>query len=48
MYAEDGMATIPTIDRFQFPFNSGTASHVGNLSGSRYDLSAVDFVTMFV
>jgi len=53
MYAEDGMATISlsTIDRFQFPFNSGTANHIGNLSGNRNILSAtdgVDFVTMFV
>jgi len=40
-----------TIDRFQFPFDSGTVSQVGNLSGSRRSLSAtdgVDFVTMFV
>ena len=42
---------VSTIDRFQFPFDSGTASHVGNLSGKREFLSAtdgVDFVTMFV
>ena len=25
-----------TIDRITFPFDSGTASHVGNLSGTRY------------
>jgi len=25
---------LSTIDRFQFPFDSGTASYVGNLSGS--------------
>ena len=29
-----------SIDRFQFPFDSGTTSYVGNLSGSRSDLSA--------
>ena len=29
-----------TIDRFQFPFDSGTANYVGNLSGSRCFLSA--------
>ena len=29
-----------TIDRFQFPFDSGTANQVGNLSGSRYWPSA--------
>jgi hypothetical protein len=42
--------TFSTIDRFQFPFDNGTASHVGNLSGSRDTLSAVDgvdFVTIF-
>jgi hypothetical protein len=42
---------LSIIDRFQFPFDNGTANYVGNLSGSRSDLSAVDgvdFVTMFV
>jgi len=29
-----------TIDRFQFPFDSGTASQVGSLSGHRYASSA--------
>jgi len=43
--------SISTIDRFQFPFDSGTANYVGNSSGSRDALSAtdgVDFTTMFV
>jgi len=31
----DGSAITSTIDRFQFPFDSGTATHVGNLSGIR-------------
>jgi len=31
---------LSTIDRFQFPFNSGTANQVGNLSGSRCLLGA--------
>jgi hypothetical protein len=31
---------LSTIDRFQFPFDSGTANQVGNLSGTRCDLSA--------
>ena len=31
----DGTNSISTIDRITFPFDSGTASHVGNLSGSR-------------
>jgi hypothetical protein len=31
---------LSTIDRFQFPFDSGTANQVGNLSGSRYASSA--------
>jgi len=35
-----GRNFFSTIDRFQFPFDSGTANHVGNLSGSRYWLSA--------
>jgi hypothetical protein len=42
---------VSTIDRFQFPFDSGTANQVGNLSGTRAGLSAadgVDFVAMFV
>jgi len=29
----DGSNYVSTIDRITFPFNSGTASHVGNLSG---------------
>jgi hypothetical protein len=40
-YYYDSNGTIfSTIDRFLFPFSSGTASHVGNLSGSRWGLSA--------
>jgi len=35
-----GSNFFSTIDRFQFPFDSGTANHVGNLSGSRNHLSA--------
>jgi len=35
-----GFNFYSTIDRFQFPFDSGIANHVGNLSGSRSDLSA--------
>ena len=35
-----GSSYFSTIDRFQFPFDSGTANHVGNLSGSRNHLSA--------
>jgi len=31
---------LSTIDRFQFPFDSGIASKIGNLSGTRYALSA--------
>ncbi len=40
-----------SIDRFSFPFDSGTATHVGNLSSSRNQnagCDATDFVTMFV
>ena len=29
------LGNYTTIDRIAFPFDSGTASHVGNLSGSR-------------
>ena len=36
----DGSSYLSTIDRFQFPFNSGTANHVGNLSEGRAHLSA--------
>ena len=36
----DGTNYFSTIDRFTFPFDSGTATHVGNLSGSRRLLSA--------
>ena len=32
--------SLSTIDRFQFPFNSGTANQVGNLCGSKRELSA--------
>jgi len=39
-YVCGGGNYLSTIDRFQFPFNSGTASYVGNLSGSRYASSA--------
>ena len=31
----DGSNYLSTIDRITFPFDSGTATHVGNLSGSR-------------
>ena len=47
----DGSNYLSIIDRFQFPFNSGTANYVGNLSGNKASSSAtdgVDFVTMFV
>ena len=50
-YLSTNGSRLSTIDRFQFPFDSGTANQVGNLSGSRSRLSAadsVDFVTMFV
>ncbi len=39
------------IDRITFPFDSGTATHVGNLSGSRFSGTGVDgtdFCTLFV
>ena len=40
-YVCGGYSSIfSTIDRFQFPFDGGTASYVGNLSGSRSFLSA--------
>jgi hypothetical protein len=41
---------LSTIDRIAFPFDSGTASNVGNLTGSRYLASGVDgtdFCTLF-
>ena len=38
----DGSTSLSTIDRFAFPFNSGTATQVGSLSGSRYYASAND------
>jgi hypothetical protein len=50
-YNSSSSGGFSTINRFQFPFDSGTANQVGNLSGTRYALSAtdgVDFVTMFV
>ncbi len=31
-----GSARLSTIDRITFPFDSGTASHVGNLSGTQF------------
>jgi len=34
--------SFSTIDRFQFSFDSGTATSVGNLSGSRGWLAATD------
>ena len=40
-----------TIDRITFPFNSGIASHVGNLSGTRQNSTGcdgTDFVSLFV
>ena len=39
------------IDRITFPFDSGTASAVGNLSGTRYysaGCDGTDFVTLFI
>jgi hypothetical protein len=30
------------IDRILFPFNSGTASNVGNLSGTKHSSAGVD------
>jgi len=35
----NGSANLSTIDRITFPFDSGTAAHVGNLSGSRNKLT---------
>ena len=32
---------LSTIDRFSFPFDSGTATHVGNLTGSKGYCSAI-------
>ena len=46
----DGTNKIATIDRILFPFDSGTASNVGNLTGTRYYTSAcdgTDFVNLF-
>ncbi len=48
----DGNNELSSIDRITFPFDSGTATHVGNLSDKRYtensSTDGVDFVTMFV
>ena len=47
---EHNGAHFSTIDRITFPFDSGTASHVGNLSESKYISSScdgTDFVTLF-
>ena len=47
----DGTNRVSIIDRITFPFNSGTASHVGNLSGSRGDdagCDGTDFVSLFL
>jgi hypothetical protein len=38
----DGTLNYSTIDRITFPFDSGTASNVGSLSGTRINLSATD------
>ena len=42
--------SLSTIDRIIFPFDSGTATHVGNLGGSRYynvGCDGTDFVSLF-
>ena len=42
---------VSTIDRITFPFDSGTVSHVGNLSSTKYRVEGcdnTDFVSMFV
>ena len=36
----DGSNFISTIDRITFPFDSGTASHIGNLSQTKYATAA--------
>ena len=41
---------LSTVDRLTFPFNSGTASIVGNLSASKYGSACcdgTDFITLF-
>ena len=40
-----------SIDRITFPFDSGTSTHVGNLSYSRYynaGCDGTDFCTLFI
>jgi len=42
---------LSIIDRITFPFDSGTAAHVGNLSGNRDNIAGcdgTDFVTLFI
>ena len=39
-YSGNSHINFSTIDRITFPFDSGTASHIGNLSGSRYASSS--------
>ena len=51
MGGSTGTLYLSTIDRITFPFDSGTSSAVGNLSGSRYfsaGCDGTDFVTLFV
>ncbi len=48
---ENGTDARTIIDRITFPFDSGTSTHVGNLSSTRYQnagCDGIDFVTMFV
>ena len=46
----DDFGTDSIIDRIIFPFDSGTAIQVGNMSSTRYTAAGVDgtdFVTLF-
>jgi hypothetical protein len=45
---DDGLYS--RIDRITFPFDSGTSSNVGSMSGTRYNnagCDGTDFVTLF-
>ncbi len=47
----DNYYNLSDVERITFPFDSGTATHVGNLSATKIrpsELDGVDFVTMFV
>jgi hypothetical protein len=47
----NGTLNYSTIDRITFPFDSGTASNVGSLTGTRRLASSTDgtdFVTQFI